>query len=399
MNVNVMKPVEVIKDRLYMLSVDDLYKDKFESIWDIPEGISYNSYVLFGPEKVVVFDLVDARFSTHYLELLREIVSPSEIDYVILQHLEPDHTGALPALLSEARRARIVSSPRGLDIANAYYKVEDGIIAKGPLDLGGEEVVEFLEAPWIHWPETFFSVWRDVLFTCDGFGAYDALRGRAFSDQHDGSELLWFMKKYYANVISAYSLFIGKALERIKELEFQMIAPSHGPIHVGKGWIEEVMRAYSSWSSFRPKPKLTIVYGTMYGFVGKLAEAVAKGALRIDGIEVLLLDVSKHHMSDVLGELLDSSAFALGIPTYEGGIFPPMKFLIELILQKKFEPRPIGLFGLYSWGGKVTERARAMLEPRKFEVVEPIVNYRVGEGAKEAEKLGEELGKRVKEFS
>ncbi len=391
-----MRPVEVVKDRLYMVSVDDLNKGKFESIWEIPEGISYNSYVLFGPEKTVVFDAVDARFSIDYLELLRELISPNEIDYIILQHLEPDHTGALPALLSEAKRAKVVSSLRGLDIAKAYYGVEGGIVASGPMDLGGGEALEFLDVPWVHWPETFFSIWRDVLFTCDGFGAYGALLGRAFSNQYGHSELLWLMKKYYANVISAYSPSVRRALKRIGGLKFRTIAPSHGPIHVGEGWIEEVMEAYASWSYFRPRPKLTIVYGTMYGFVGRLAEAVAKGALKVDGIEVILLDISRHHMSDIMGELLDSSAFALGMPTYEGEIFPPIKFLIDVILHKRFEPRPVGLFGLYSWGGRATEKSKAMLEAKRFEVVEPVVNCRVGEGVEEAERLGEELGRRAR---
>ncbi len=343
-----MRPVEIVKNRVYMISVDDLEKDRFESIWSIPEGISYNSYVFFGPEKVVVFDVVDARFSLEYMEILRELVSPDDVDYIVLQHLEPDHSGALPTLLMEAKKAKVVSSMRGLEMAKAYYKVEGGVEAKGSLDVGGGGTVKFLEAPWIHWPETFFSLWRNVLFTCDGFGSYGALRGKPFSNQHESSELLWRMKKYYANIVSGYSVFVRKALEKLEALEFGIIAPSHGPVHLGEGWLKKVVEVYDSWSAFKPEPKLTIVYGSMYGHVAKLAEAVAKGALKVEGVKVLLTDVSKREMSDILGDLFDSSAIAFGMPTYEGDIFPPMKFLLELILHKRFPPRPIGLFGLYT---------------------------------------------------
>jgi len=391
--------VRKVVDGVFYVGVDDTELDLFESTWPLPHGVSYNSYLVIGSEKTALIDTVDSRFSGLLVNAISDVLEGRSIDYVVLNHLEQDHSGSLSDVLKRYPEAIVVGTSMALNIAQSFYghfkrslTVKDG----DSIDLGGK-TLKFIQAPWLHWPETMvtYLIEDKVLFSCDAFGSFGALRDKLFDDEVDMKLNLDEAKRYFSNIVAPVSNFVLKAIEKIKSLniEIRILAPGHGPIYRRDPM--KIIELYAQWSKPVFDSKVVIAYCSMYGNVRKMAYEVAKG-VEDGGVRAIVIDLARTHLSYVLKEVIDSPAIAIGSPTYDGGMHPLIKLFIDVLALKRIRQRSIGVFTAYAWGSNVHKIIADALASQGNVVIEPIVSARASPG-EEILSLCRELGMRLSE--
>ncbi len=362
---------------IFWVGVDDKRNILFEGLWPIPDGVSYNSYIVKGSEKIALIDTVDKFYSKEFSSNIEEIVKFSEIDYIILNHLEPDHSGAIEEVVKKATKAKIVSSQRGINFAKAYYgedfetlAVKDGDI----INLGGHSL-KFITAPWLHWPETIFTYDIDsgTLFSGDAFGTFGALNGKIFDDETDVRKYESEMKRYFADIVSHYSQFVLKAAEKIKDLPIKILCTTHGPVY--RRDPKYPIELYLKWSSGVDEEKVLIIYGSMYEHTAEVAEYLAE-KIKQQGIEVKSFNLCKVHPSFILPEIIDAKVVLLGSPTYEGTIYPPVTNFMEYVRIKNIRPKTFGIFVNYTWGSNISEQIKNKLSENGMKIIEPVLSVK-----------------------
>jgi len=372
--------VEYVVDRVvrdvYVLKVNDRHTKYFEALWEIPEGISYNAYLVKTGEGAILIDGWKSIYSGKLLELLERLIDRDELRYIIVQHTEPDHTGSLEDVARWAENATVLGHPMakrimgsGYPIATSRFKpVRDG----ETIELGGVKL-QFIYAPWLHWPDTIYTWMPDsgVLFTCDSFGAYGAT-SCVFDDEcryHD--LILRWTKKYVVTVIGSYRKFIIRALEKIKKLGVKprIIAPGHGVV-----WRKDpslIVDYYERLATGVPHgEKITVIYASMYGSTEAAAVTLARHLNR-RGAHVVLhpfTDTTRSLLSEILADVIDSKALVIAAPTYEAGLFPLMELVLDEICAKASGEKPFAIISSYGWGGIAAKRIREKLESCGFKL-------------------------------
>lgn len=363
--------IQEIAPSVYMIRIVDEATRFFEALWEIPEGITYNAYVVTGPERVVLLDTVGRGFEPVFLSALRRIVDPRDIDVVVVHHAEPDHSGALPAVLERARRATVYAHPMAKDMLEALYgirierfrPVKDGM----ELGLGGGHRLVFLQTAWLHWPETVMSLLEPgkVLFTGDVFGAYSVPEVMVDSGDLEAFKYYtYFMRKYFATVIGSYRRWVSKTLDRIEALEPRMLAPLHGMAI--ERHVQNAIGLYRGWASGRlDMGRAVIIYSSMYGAVEEAAQRIA-GMLEARGLDVSVYGFTgadRANMADLLGEVLDAGYLVVGAATYEAKAFPLIWHLLDMICSKASAGQRVLVVSSYVWGGaaarKMAEKLRS----------------------------------------
>jgi len=368
---------ELLKD-LVVLRVFDRKIMYFESLWEIPEGITYNSYVLKTKEGSVLFDTVKHVFSEEYIDALRRVVDLRDIKYVVLHHMEPDHSSSLKALsaLNEFRAevlghpltAKLIKSLLGIEVK--FRPVRDG----EELRLG-DTTLRFFHVPWLHWPETIFTYVDEfrALMTCDAFGAY-SVSPIIVSDLTDlKARYSRFMKKYFVNIIGHYRDNVIKALNKLTthNLKVELVAPSHGAVLLGTDTINEAIKLYRLWAEARPEnKKLVILYTSMYGYNEKIVEKLLSMIKRDDvHIEVFKFTSDyRDNVSDFLGEAIDAKVIVLVTSTYDNAVFPLTKYVLELLLSKTDSEKPLYIITTYGWNDAASREIRNLLTRSKFKL-------------------------------
>jgi len=359
-----------LRKDLYMIRVNDKRIKFFEALWEIPEGITYNAYLVTGPEKIVLLDTVKAGFADCFLEALGSVVDARSIDALVVHHSEPDHSGAIPRLLGVNEKLTTYAHPIARNIIEKTYGVKlgsykplrDGL----RLGLGGDYVLELLSTPWLHWPDTYMSILEPgrVLFSGDVFGAYsipDSLTDR----DTDFDKYAWFMKKYFATVIGSYRDWVVKGMDKLENhrQRFDAIAPLHGLVLEEN--IDRAIELYRFWGEKRTiATKATIVYASMYGDIERAAKRVAE-ILRSKNYSVSIYgfnDSDRALVSDVLSDAIDSSILVIGAATYEASVVPLMKYIAELICSKSSSGQKVVILTTYGWGGAAGKRLEGILK-------------------------------------
>jgi len=393
--------VKRVVDGVFYVGVDDLELDIFESIWPLPHGVSYNSYLVVGDDKVALIDTVDARFSGQLLQNIAEAIGGRRVDYVVLNHLEQDHSGSLAEVLAKYPDAVVVGTPMAVNMAKSFYgavrycmPVKDG----DSISLGGK-TLKFVQVPWLHWPETMatYLVEDKVLFSCDAFGSFGALRGKLFDDEVDLDLYLDEAKRYFSNIVAPVAEHVLKAIDKIKglNLEVRILAPSHGPVY--RRDVAKIVELYARWSKPVFEPKVVIAYSSMYGNVKRMALEVAKG-VEGKGVRPVLVDLSRTHLSYALKEVIDAPSIAVGSPTYDGDAHPHVKSFIDMLVAKKVRQRSVGVFTAYAWGGRVHKTIAEALASRDNVIVEPVIAAKVSpteDVLNSCRELGERLAERA----
>ena len=366
-----------LKPGIFWVGVNDRTTDLFEGLWPITqEGVTYNSYLIKG-EKTALIDLTKSIKGDEYLSMIEEITAVSKIDYIVINHMEPDHTGLLRIFQRLAPQAVILGSAKTKDMLRGFFGVEDNVraVADGEtLDLGGAKL-RFLSTPFVHWPETImtYEESRKVLFSCDAFGGYGALRGTIFDDECVQPE---FYEKealrYYANIVANYSSRVLDAIAKLAALPVDIIAPSHGLVwRRSPQRIVDLYRRWAECASGKTEPAVTLVYGSMYGNTERMMNAVAIGISEA-GVPVEVFDAARTHVSYILPALWTKSGVMIGAPTYEVKLFPPMAEVLNMAVNKRVLGRKAAYFGSYGWSGGALKEVKRIIEPAKWELGETL---------------------------
>jgi len=387
-----------LKTDVSWVGVRDWHRTSFDCLLPLPYGTTYNSYLVAGKEKTALVDTVLLSFSQEHIAKLRALVDLSRLDYIVMDHAEPDHASSINQVLEIATGAKLLVSEKGLDMARLLHHVPAErctVVKDGDrLYLGGK-TLRFVYAPWLHWPETMFTFIEEdrILFSCDFFGAHVA-SDRLFDDEV-GDHLLPEAKTYYSVIMMPYSKMAIAGLDKALALDPAIIAPSHGPVYRNP---QRVMKAYESWTRGPLHPKVEVVFASMWGSTHKLAHAVSTG-LSAEGVEGIPYNLATCDLSHMTRDLVDSAGLAVGSPTVIGGLHPVVAN--GLLLVRTVKPRAMlgAFFGSYGWGGGAASQARAGMESLKMEVVEAldVKGTPLAEDLERAVELGRALGRRVKE--
>ena len=378
-----LEAIEIVPNVYWVGGID--WNERYFHGYTTERGSTYNAYLIVD-EKVALIDTCKAPFADDLLERVRSVVDPARIDYIVSNHGEPDHSGALPRMAAAAPNARVVvGAVKGEEILRAYYG--DGLDLM-PVKTGdelalGERTLTFVQTPMVHWPDNMvtYDAFDKVLFSNDAFGQHLATSKR-FDDEVGLPEVLLQAKKYYANIVMPYSRQVRKALDAVEGLDLSMIAPSHGVIwrsHVG-----DILREYAGWCANEPGEAAVVVYDSMWHTTEAMAKAAAEAFVE-RGVPVRLLDVKHNHISDIMTEVLDAKYIAVGSPTLNNSMMPTVaEFLCYF---KGLAPKGrVGLaFGSYGWAPAGPNEVAAQLEAAKVaQPVEPVTRQWGDDGTAQA---------------
>ncbi|MDR1373553.1 MAG: FprA family A-type flavoprotein [Treponema sp.] len=371
----------LISSDVYCLHADIQTTDLFEGIWPIPQGVSLNSYLVKG-EKTALIDLIrDWGGAPSQLELGLASAGTrfDQVDYLILNHLEPDHTGWLKEFRARNPGAEIIATAKGINLVKTFYRIDTGLRAVkdgDTLDLGGGRVLTFFETPNIHWPETMIT-WEGrsgTLFPCDAFGSFGALGDRVFDDTFTPEEHAFFEKeslRYYANILSSFSVFVERAVTKLAGLDIACVAPSHGIV-----WRREPQkiigryRKYASYSREGEK-EIAVIWGSMYGNTKAGLDAVIRG-IEKEGVPYSLHRVPDENVSYVLADAYKSMGLVIAMPTYEYAVFPPMAYVLDLFRRKHIANKTVLRIGSWGWAGGAKKEYDAALAGFKWNNLESL---------------------------
>ncbi len=377
--------VEKVIDNLYVIRIDDIETKYFEALWDIPEGITYNAYLLTTDEGAVLFDTWKHVYADLFIETLKKIIEPRDIKYIVVHHMEQDHSGALPKVLEVNNyKAVVYGHPLVANMIKAFYGISPSfkpVRDDEVLEVSGYKL-RFIHTPWLHWPETIMTFIEELetLVSCDAFGSYSIPSG-LFDEQLDDNELetyLGYSKKYVATVIGHYKEYVIKNIEKIKEqgINPKIIAPSHGLIWRSKPGL--IMKKYMEWSKgLAREKKATIVYGSMYGEIGEAINYLIDKLVEKEWVvkTYAFTDKERASIGDILADIVDSKLLVIGVSTYEAGIYPLIRYVVELIVEKLKYDKPVLVIASYGWGPVAGNKVSEILRKAGFKLLD-IIEFR-----------------------
>jgi flavorubredoxin len=387
--------VEISKN-VYWVGIRDWNRRLFDALIPLPKGTTYNAYLVVGTDKKALIDTANPGFEKELEEKISKVVNPVDIDYVIMNHAEPDHAGSIPYIMAMNSKAKLVTTGKGAKMAQIFYKVpEERIIAvhdQETISLG-DKTLRFIEAPMLHWPETMFTYLAEnkILFPCDFFGSHIA---QGLSDD-EIEDLEVYAQRYFGEIMMPFAFNARKGMEKIKDLQIEMIGPSHGPVHRNP---ERILRVYRKWSNGETKQKAMIVYATMWNSTEKMVQPMAD-TLASEGIEVVKHNLTVADIGDVAKDLVDSRAIVLGAPTVLGGAHPLAVYAAYLV-KVLHPPAKYGVvLSSYGWAGGAVKHVQEILGQTKMEVVGAmeINGPPTDNDINQIVELGKALAKKIKE--
>lgn len=363
-------PIFELKPGIVCVGCIDWDRRLFDELIPLPDGTSYNSYVVKGADKVALMDTVDPTKTVEFLANLHK-AGVKKIDYVIAHHGEQDHSGSIPAVLAAYPGAKVVTNQKCKALMMDLLKVPESdfmVINDGDkLSLGGK-TMEFIFTPWVHWPETFstYVVEDAVLFTCDFFGSHLAT-SEMVSTGTPG--IYRAAKRYYAEILMPFRAIVRKNVERVSALKLDMIAPSHGPIHSKP---EFVINAYKEWTSDEVKNEAVVAWVSMHGSTQRMAEHLVD-ALMARGVRVRSFNLTRTDIGELAMALVDAATLVVGTPTVLAGPHPAAVYAAVLANAIRPKVRYASVFGSYGWGGKAVETIAGLIPNLKVEIIPPVL--------------------------
>ena len=360
-----------LKGNVHYVGVNDRNKTLFENLWPLPYGVSYNSYLIADDDAVVLVDTVDVAFFEVYLKKIRAVIGDRKIDYLIINHMEPDHSGSISLIKQYYPDIVLVGNKKTFDMVDGYYGVggERKVVAEGDSLKVGRHDLHFYLIPMVHWPETMvtFDSTDGILFSGDAFGCFGALNGGCIDKNINTEIYMGEMRRYYSNIVGKFGNPVQKALQKCSGLDIKMICPTHGPLWEEK--IAEVVAMYDKLSRYEAEEGVVIAYGTMYGNTEQMAEAIAE-ELSAQGIKnIVMHNVSKTPHSFILADIFRYKALIVGCTTYNMHLYPEMEALLSKVAARDMKNRLIGYFGSFTWASAAVKKLGEYATQLKFEVV------------------------------
>ncbi|MBN1936777.1 MAG: FprA family A-type flavoprotein [Anaerolineae bacterium] len=357
-----------IRENVHWMGVVDWDRRLFDSLIPLPDGTSYNAYLIRGSDKTALVDSVDpAKADT----LLTQLQTVPQVDYVIAHHAEQDHSGSIPFVLERYPEARVIATPKGVEMlidhllipAERFIAVEDG----ERLSLG-DKTLTFIHTPWVHWPETMVTYLAEerILFTCDFFGSHLATSDLYVTDE---AQVYEAAKRYYAEIMMPFRKIIQRNLDKLAGYEVDLIAPSHGPIYDRPAFI---LDAYRDWTSETPKNVVVIPYVSTHGSTAKMVEYLV-GALAEKGVTVHQFDLAVTDIGKLAIALVDAATIVIGTPTIHVGPHPAVFYAAYLANALRPKARFASIVGSYGWNSKAVEQIAGLIPNLKVELLAPVL--------------------------
>ena len=365
-----MYKLKEIADKIYYVGVNDRQKALFENMWPLPYGVSYNSYLIVD-EKTVLVDTVDVCYSDIFLKKIEDALAGRELDYLIVNHMEPDHAGSIRLLRHRYPGVQIVGNTKTFGMLAGFHGIKEGLyeVKEGDSLNIGSRSLTFYMAPMVHWPEVMvtYDAADKLLFSADAFGTYGALDGGVIDTEMNVERFWEEMIRYYANIVGKYGNPVQMALRKLSGLEIQTICSTHGP--VWRKNISKVVGIYDRLSRYEGEEGVVVVYGSMSGNTEQMAEAIAS-SLADNGVRnIVMHNVSKSPASYILKDIFKYKGLIVGSPTYSNQLFPEVDSLLTKIEMREVKNRYFGYFGSFCWAGAAVKRLCAFGEKMKWQTV------------------------------
>jgi flavorubredoxin len=363
---------KTIAENVFWVGVKDLNRRLFDGLIPLPHGTSYNAYLVVGSEKTALIDTVNPGFEDELVDKVSQHADPTKLDYIVMNHAEPDHANACSHMLSLAKDAKLVTSAKGKEAAMMYFGVPDERIMvvdeSSSIDLGGK-TLKFVDAPWLHWPETMFTYVPEdrILFPCDFFGSHIAY-GEFYADEFGNGHTLELAKLYFAEIMMPFRKPSMKAIEKVKALDPKIIAPSHGVMYREP---KLIIDAYTDWAGEKMKKKVLIAYVSMWGRTERMVN-VLKESLIHKGIEVQAFDLTTMGIGEVAKQLVDSPVVVIGAPTVLGGVHPVAAYATLLTKTLRAPTKYAAILSSHGWSGGAVKQLSGLLEGTKIEVLDVV---------------------------
>ena len=361
--------MQKITENIYYVGVNDRNKSLFEGLWPLPYGVSYNAY-LIDDEKVCLIDTVEVDFFTQFIEHIQEVIGDRPINYLVINHMEPDHSGSIALIKKYYPNIQIVGNKKTFQMMEGFYGISDGTVEvkNGDTLALGKQSLNFVLTPMVHWPETMVTLCGTTLFSGDAFGCFGALNGGIIDEQINCDSFWLEMERYYSNIVGKYGTPVQNALKKLADVKLDYICATHGP--VWHQYIDKVIAIYDRMSKYETEPGLVICYGTMYGNTERAAEVIARAASEAGVKNIVVYNVSKTHHSYIIRDVFRYKGLIVGAPTYNTALYHEMDVLLSELAGKDIKNHLLGWFGSYGWASKaVSEIQRWNDERLHFEAV------------------------------
>jgi flavorubredoxin len=390
--------IKELKKEVYYVGVNDRKTHLFENLWPIPHGVSYNSYII-KDEKTALLDTVEIGQSSIFMKKVLNVLDGRKLDYLIVNHMEPDHGGSIQIIRTYFPDVIIVGNKKTFGMLDGYFEISDNLleVKEGDQLSLGRHMLNFYMAPMVHWPEVMvtFDSTENILFSADAFGTFGTIDGGILDTELDLTKYEGEMRRYYSNIVGKYGNPVQKALTKLADLNIEMICSLHGPI-----WTEDISRVvglYDQWSRYEHEEEgVVIAYGSMYGNTEEMAERVAR-SLSIYGVKnIVMHDVSKTHPSYIISDIFRYNGLIVASPTYCNELYPAVQSLLDKIKIRGISKRTFSFFGSFSWADATGKKFKAFAEDMKWDVVGIPFSEKMTL-KEEKTRMAEELGKAMAE--
>lgn len=365
-----------ISDRIYSVGVNDDEKVLFEGLWPLPYGVSYNSYIV-SDEKIALIDTVEAGFEDEYLANVKEVINGRKLDYLVVNHMEPDHSSLITYMLAEYPDMKVVANAKTLPMLKGYHNVGEDrvlVVSEGQEISLGQTTLRFHMTPMVHWPETMvtYLVEEATLFSADAFGTFGTVGDNIVDDENTFEEYKDEMIRYYSNIVGKYGVPVQTALKKLAGVRIDRICSTHGPVWEKN--IADVIAMYDKMSRYEVERGVCIVYGSMYGNTASAADALAL-ELENMGVPYAIHDLAGNNessleLSGALRDVFKYDTIVVGSPTYNGGIFPPVEGFMRALSARMIKNRRFFAFGSYTWAAASVKLLNNMALDMSFDLLD-----------------------------
>ena len=391
-----------ISDSIFYVGADDTTLDLFESQYIVPEGVSYNSYVIMD-DKITIMDTVDQRATEEWIANVKNVLKDKTPAYLVVSHMEPDHAANIQKIAEMYPEMKIIGNAKTFSMMPQFFDFDlsnrSVVVKEGEEISLGAHTLQFFMAPMVHWPEVMvtYDVTDKIVFSADAFGTYGTLDGGVIDTEMNVEHYWEEMIRYYSNIVGKYGSPVQRALQKLSGLDIQTICSTHGPV-----WREYASKAidiYDRMSRYEGEEGVVIIYGSMYGNTEQMAEAIA-ASLADNGIKnIVMHNVSKSPSSYILKDVFKYKGVIVGSPTYSNQLFPEVEAVLSKIELREVKNRIFGYFGSFTWAGAAVKRLAAFGEKMKWETVGTPVEQKQGLSATKYEEclaLGKEMAGKLK---